>query len=255
MDPELLVLVAGAFLAGAVDAVVGGGGLIQVPLLFAALPAVSPPSLFGTNKISSIFGTSVAALRYARSVAMPWRIILPAVVAALFLSYLGAMTVAVLPREWLRPIILGLLIGVAVHVLRRPELGVEAADRAPRPSDPATAAGIGGALGFYDGFFGPGTGSFLIFLFVRVFGLDFLGASAAAKAVNWATNLGALLYFLPHGHALWSLGLAMAAFNIAGAWLGSHLALRHGSRFVRVVFLLVASVLIAKFAYDTIVAY
>jgi uncharacterized membrane protein YfcA len=255
MDPELLVLVAGAFLAGAVDAVVGGGGLIQVPLLFAALPAASAASLFGTNKISSIFGTSVAALRYARNVAMPWRIVLPAVAAALFLSYLGAMTVAVLPREWLRPIILGLLIGVALHVLRRPELGVEAADRAPRPSDPAAAAGIGGALGFYDGFFGPGTGSFLIFLFVRVFGLDFLSASAAAKAVNWATNLGALLYFLPHGHALWNLGLAMAAFNIAGAWVGSHLALRHGSRFVRVVFLLVASVLIAKFAYDTIAAY
>lgn len=255
MDPELLILVAGAFLAGAVDAVVGGGGLIQVPLLFAALPAASPASLFGTNKISSIFGTSVAALRYARNVAIPWRIVLPAVIAALFLSYLGAMTVALLPKQWLRPVILGLLIAVAIHVLRRPELGVKAADRAPRSSDPATAAGIGGALGFYDGFFGPGTGSFLIFLFVRVFGLDFLSASAAAKAVNWATNFGALLYFVPHGHAFWSLGLAMAAFNIAGAWLGSHLALRHGSRFVRVVFLLVASVLIAKFAYDTIAAH
>lgn len=255
MEPELLVLVAGAFLAGAVDAVVGGGGLIQVPLLFAALPAASPASLFGTNKISSIFGTSVAALRYARNVAIPWRIVLPAVIAALFLSYLGAMTVALLPKQWLRPVILGLLIAVAIHVLRRPELGVKAADRAPRSSDPATAAGIGGALGFYDGFFGPGTGSFLIFLFVRVFGLDFLSASAAAKAVNWATNFGALLYFLPHGHAFWSLGLAMAVFNIAGAWLGSHLALRHGSRFVRVVFLLVASVLIAKFAYDTIAAH
>jgi hypothetical protein len=255
MEPELLLLVAGAFLAGTVDAVVGGGGLIQVPLLFAALPAASPASLFGTNKISSIFGTGFAALRYARNVAIPWRIVLPAVIAALLLSYVGAMTVALLPRQWLRPIILGLLIAVAIHVLRRPDLGVKAAERPPRSSDPAAAAGIGGALGFYDGFFGPGTGSFLIFAFVRVFGLDFLSASAAAKAVNWATNLGALLYFLPHGHALWSLGLAMAAFNIAGAWLGSHLALRHGSRFVRMVFLLVASVLIAKFAYDTIAAY
>jgi uncharacterized membrane protein YfcA len=253
MEPELLmVVVAGAFLAGAVDAVVGGGGLIQVPLLFAALPAASAASLFGTNKISSIFGTGLAALRYARTVAIPWRIVLPAVVAALFLSYLGAMTVALLPKEWLRPIILGLLIGVAIHVLRRPDLGVKEVDRPPRPSDPAAAAGIGGALGFYDGFFGPGTGSFLIFLFVRVFGLNFLGASAAAKAVNWATNLGALLYFLPHGHALWRLGLAMAAFNIAGAWLGSHLALRHGSRFVRMAFLVVASILIARFAYDTV---
>jgi hypothetical protein len=254
MEPELLVLIAGAFLAGAVDAVVGGGGLIQVPLLFAALPSASPASLFGTNKISSIFGTSFAALRYARNVAIPWPIVLPAVAAALFLSYLGAMTVALLPKEWLRPIILGLLIGVAIHVLRRPDLGLKAAERQPRSSDPAAAAGIGGALGFYDGFFGPGTGSFLIFAFVRVFGLDFLSASASAKAVNLATNLGALLYFLPHGYALWSLGLAMAAFNIAGAWLGSHLALRYGSRFVRTAFLLVASVLIAKFAYDTIAA-
>ena len=100
MEPELLILVAGAFLAGAVDAVVGGGGLIQVPLLFAALPAASPASLFGTNKISSIFGTSVAALRYAQNVAIPWRIVLPSVIAALFLSYLGAMTVALLPKEW-----------------------------------------------------------------------------------------------------------------------------------------------------------
>ncbi len=251
---EWPILVIGAFVAGAVDAVVGGGGLIQVPLLFAALPSAMPASLFGTNKISSIFGTGFAALRYARRISMPWTIVVPAAAAAFALSYFGALTVALLPKEWLRPVILVLLILVAAHVLWHPDLGVLAVERTRRRGDPAVAAGIGMALGFYDGFFGPGTGSFLIFLFVRCFGLDFLKASAGAKVVNLATNLGALLFFLPHGHAFWTVGLAMAAFNMGGSWLGSHLALRHGNRFVRALFLAVASVLIARFAYDTFAA-
>jgi hypothetical protein len=251
---EWPILVIGAFVAGAVDAVVGGGGLIQVPLLFAALPSATPASLFGTNKISSIFGTGFAALRYARSISTPWAIVLPAAAAAFALSYFGALTVALLPKEWLRPVILVLLILVAGHVLWRPDLGQVPVERTRRRGDPAAAAGIGGALGFYDGFFGPGTGSFLIFLFVRVFGLDFLKASAGAKVVNLATNMGALLFFVPHGHIFWTVGLAMAAFNVGGSWLGSHLALRHGNRFVRAVFLAVASVLIARFAYDTFAA-
>jgi hypothetical protein len=250
---DWLPLCAGAFLAGLVDAVVGGGGLIQIPLLFNALPNAAPATLFGTNKMASVFGTGSAAWRYARRVAVPWRAVLPAAVSAFVLSYAGAMTVAILPPVLLRPVVLALLIAVAAYTYLRKDFG--AADRGWNhgPGDGLIAVLVGGLIGFYDGFFGPGTGSFLIFLFIRFFGLDFLQASAGAKVVNASTNVAALLYFGPHGNLIWPLGLAMALFNITGAVVGTNLALRHGAGFVRRVFLFMAVVLILKFAYDTVV--
>ncbi len=259
MSPEfplatLLFLLPAAFLAGCVDAVVGGGGLIQIPALFSALPAHSPATLFGTNKCASVFGTASAARRYARRVSMPWRTILPAASAAFAFSYLGAAAVAWLPREALRPLILLLLLGAAIHVWRRPDLGAFHRPRHRGVAEMLRASLLGAAIGFYDGFFGPGTGSFLIFLFVRGFGFDFLHASAAAKLVNVATNVAALAYFVPLGHWIPLLAVAMALCNVAGSLLGARLALRHGSGFVRRIFLLVVGALIARFAWDTFVA-
>lgn len=249
---EFMVLCAGAFLAGWVDAIVGGGGLIQVPLLFGALPGSSPATLFGTNKLSSVWGTAFAAWRYSRRIAVPWHLALPAAASAFAASYYGALTVALLPKEQLRPLILVLLIGVAVYTFRRKEFGVASAAAMQTGHEPLVAMAIGAAIGFYDGFFGPGAGSFLIFLFVRFLALDFLRASAAAKIVNVATNIAALLYFVPSGNVLWHFGIAMALFNVAGSLWGSHLVLRHGSGFVRKVFLSMAVALILKFAYDTV---
>lgn len=247
----LVLLLSGAFLAGFVDAIVGGGGLIQIPLLFGALPAQTPATLFGTNKASSVLGTGIAAWRYSRLVRIPWAAVLPAAGAAFVCSYFGAMTVAYLPREVLRPLILALLIAVAVYTFVRKDFGRIDQGRSHGLGDTLLALALGAVLGFYDGFFGPGTGSFLIFLFIRFFGLDFLRASASAKIVNAGTNLAALLFFAPHGQILLALGAGMAALNVSGALVGSHLAVRHGTGFVRQIFLLVVGVLIAKFGYDT----
>ena len=251
-DINLALLMAAALFAGFVDAVAGGGGLIQVPALLVAFPAESPATVFGTNKLASVFGTGNAALRYARRIALPWSIALPAAAAAFLFSFAGAMAMAWLPKAVVRPLVLGLLILVIAYTVMKPDFGTVSGSRLAPVKEKRRAFVTGATLGFYDGFFGPGAGSFLIFAFVRFFRLDFLHASSAAKVVNFATNAAALAYFIPSGHVLWMTGLAMAASNIAGAMLGARLALRHGSNFVRKVFIAVALVLIARLAYDTL---
>lgn len=248
---DLVLLCTAAFAAGMVDAVVGGGGLIQIPALFGVMPQAQPATVFGTNKLASIFGTASAAMRYAQRIDIPWRAALPAAAAAFLFSYFGAMTVAWLPKDWLRPLVLVLLVIVTLYTYARKDLGAIDQRRQHGVRDMVLALIFGGLIGFYDGFFGPGTGSFLIFLFVRLFGLDFLRASVSAKIVNAATNLSALIFFGTHGHVLLATGLAMAAFNVAGAQVGSHMAIRRGAGFVRRAFLAVAGVFILKFAWDT----
>lgn len=250
-EVDLIMLLAAALFAGFVDAVVGGGGLIQVPALLVALPAESPATVFGTNKLASIFGTGNAALRYARRIALPWGIALPAAIAAFVFSFAGAAAVAWLPKDVVRPLVLALLVVVMIYTVVKPNFGAVAGERLATHPERRLALLAGAVLGFYDGFFGPGAGSFMIFAFVRFFRLDFLHASGAAKVVNFSTNAAALAYFVPSGHVLWITGLAMALFNIAGALLGARLALRHGSGFVRGVFIVVAALLIARLGYDT----
>jgi uncharacterized membrane protein YfcA len=225
--------------------------LIQIPALFAVYPAESAATLFGTNKCASVVGTANATWRYARQVKMPWRTILPAAVAAFILSYAGAAAVAWLPKDAVRPLILILLIGAAIYTLRRKDFGQVHQPAHSGHKELIYAILLGGLIGFYDGFFGPGTGSFLIFLFVRFFGFDFLHASAGAKVVNVATNLAALAYFVPNGYVIALLAALMAIANVSGSIAGTALALKHGSSFVRKVFLILVGVLIVKFAWDT----
>lgn len=246
-DPLLLGAV--AFFAGMVDAVVGGGGLIQVPVLLGHFPQVALPTLFGTNKVSSIAGTGAALWRFARAVPIPWRVVLPASITALAGAWIGAAIVAWLPREAMKPLVLVLMVAVAIQTFRRKDFG-HAASRDLVPADRPRAIAFGGAMGVYDGFFGPGTGSLLIFGFVRIFGMDLLQASASAKVINAATNVSAIAFFASHGPLMWSAGLLMAACNLAGAQVGTWLALRRGTGFVRKVFLAVVVVLIAKLAWD-----
>jgi len=248
---QLAVLAIAAVFAGFIDSVVGGGGLIQIPAIFSVLPRELPATLFGTNKIASVFGTANAAWRYSRRVNMPWGTTLPAAGAAFACSYLGAMSVAFLPRELLRPLILFLLIGAAAYTFWKKDFGALHRPQHAGRQEFMFALGVGGAIGFYDGFFGPGTGSFLIFLFIRFFGFDFLHASAASKVVNVATNLAAISFFVPNGFYLPLVALIMAVLNIVGSVIGTQLALRHGSGFVRKVFLFVVCALILKFAWDT----
>ena len=248
---QLAVLAGGALFAGLIDSMVGGGGLVQIPALFTVLPKEAPATLFGTNKIASVFGTANAAWRYSRRVAMPWGTTLPAAIAAFVFSYLGAMAVAWAPRELLRPLILILLVASAAYTFWRKDFGIVHRPQHAGRSELVYALLVGGAIGFYDGFFGPGTGSFLIFLFIRFFGFDFLHASAASKVVNVATNLAAISFFLPNGYVLPVLAVLMAVLNVVGSLIGTHLALRHGSALVRKVFLVVVGTLIVKFAWDT----
>jgi uncharacterized membrane protein YfcA len=251
MGLDLALLLTLAFLAGLLDAVVGGGGLIQIPALFGYLPQAPPATVFGTNKIASIAGTGTAALRFARHVPIRWGAALPAAASAFAFSFLGARTVTLLPPEVIRPLVLVLLVAMAAFTALRKDFGSVHAPRHEGSAERLYAVLLGGAIGFYDGFFGPGTGTFLVFLFVRFFGFDFLGASAASKVVNVATNAAALLYFGFTGNILYLVGIPMALCNVLGAVAGSRLAIRRGSGFVRWVFLAVVSVLILKFAWES----
>jgi uncharacterized protein len=251
MEFNWFILAPAAFFAGMVDAVVGGGGLIQIPVLLSQFTHTAIPTLFGTNKVSSIAGTGAAMWRFARAVPIPWAVVLPASAAALVGAWLGAAVVAWLPREAMRPLVLVLMLAVAVYTFRRKDFG-HAATRELRPADRWRGVALGLVIGFYDGFFGPGTGSFLIFGFVRLFGMDFLRASASAKVINAATNLSAIAFFASHGPLLWTVGLVMAACNLAGAQVGTFLALHRGTAFVRKAFLAMVTVLIAKMAWDMV---
>lgn len=249
---DVLVLCAFALLAGTVDAVVGGGGLVQLPALLVVLPQAPVVSLLGTNKLASIVGTSSAAAHYLRSTRVDVRTAATMAVAAFVGSGAGALVATSVDGDVLEPLVLGALVGVFGYTLRRPALGeVERLRLTPRLQR-AVAVGGGAVIGFYDGIAGPGTGSFLVFLLVGAVGLSFLHASATAKVVNTATNAAALLLFALGGHVLWAVGAAMAGCNLLGAQLGARLAIRHGSRLVRRVFLVVVSVLIARLAWEVL---
>jgi uncharacterized membrane protein YfcA len=247
---SFVIVTVSAFLAGCIDAIAGGGGLIQLPALLAVCPDAPLAGLFGTNKFASVWGTGRAAASYARHVRLPWRALAAAVAAAAVGSCGGAWLATRVPDEWLRITVPALLLLVLVSTLRHKQLGTVHAPRYAGGAEAAVAAAGAAAIGFYDGLFGPGTGSFLVFLFVRVLGYDFLHASAAAKAVNIATNLAALAVFVPGGHIRWPLAVAMAVANVAGSGVGTQLALRRGSGLVRAVFIAVVSALLLKTGYD-----
>lgn len=247
---ELLLLCAFAFFAGLVDAVAGGGGLIQVPALFAFVPSIPPATLLGTNKLSSIAGTTAALLRYQRTIPIDWRGLKLALIVAAPAAVLGAWAVSRIPGDWLRPVVLILLILVSGYTLVSRKLGLEPAQGQSHACSPAPfCAGIG----FYDGFFGPGAGAFLVFGLVRWFRRGFLQAAAETKAINLATNAGALTYFALSGQLNYRLGLVMAVANLLGGYAGAAAAVKQGAVFVRAVFLWVLGALILKVAWDTII--
>lgn len=250
---ELLLTAAASLLAGFVDAIVGGGGLILVPALFAILPNTHPATLFGINKSASVWGTGLATIQYARRVQMHWHALVPAAFCGLLGAFGGAWAVTVTSPTFLRKLLPFVLLGVLLYTLAKKQLGQHHAPRLGRRAGTLAASAIGLVLGFYDGFFGPGTGSFLVFLFVRGLGYDFLHASAAAKLVNTFTNLSALTLFAIKGHVWWHYAAALAVANVAGSLLGTRLALRHGAGFVRGVFILVVTALILKTGYDAFV--
>jgi len=252
---ELLALCLLSAIAGFIDSVVGGGGLIQLPGLFLILPSnvsASVPAVFGTNKLASICGTTTAAVQYSRRVQLPWATVLPAALVALLFSFLGARTVSVLNPAVLRPLILILLVITALITYARKDFGNVHAPRLTHGIHLLAAIIAGAVIGFYDGFFGPGTGTFLIFIFIGIFGFDFLTASASAKVVNAATNLAAVSYFASTNQIWYRYAIPMGASNIAGALIGSRMAVLKGNRFVRGFFLVIVAALIMRLGYDLV---
>lgn len=247
---EWLVITAASLLAGFVDAIVGGGGLVMVPALFAAFPAAPPATLLGTNKAASVWGTAMASWQYSRRVQIRWRSMLPAAGAGFVGSFAGAWAVTVMSTDFLRKLLPLVLLGVLVYTLAKKELGRHHAPRFFGGTEIGVASLIGVLIGFYDGFFGPGTGSFFVFLFVRLLGYDFLNASASAKLLNCATNIAAIALFAAKGHVWWHFAVTLAVANVVGSLLGTHMALKHGTGFVRGIFIVVVGALILKTGYD-----
>lgn len=245
----LALLLAAAFAAGWVDAVVGGGGLLQLPALL-LLPGITPVQALATNKLASVFGTATSSVSYYRSVRPGLRTALPMAAVALLGSFGGASVAAYLPAQVFKPIIVAALIAVALITLFKPAMGAVTRLKHRGSRHVVLAGATGAAIGFYDGMLGPGTGTFLVIALVGLLGYDFLMASAQAKIVNFATNLGALLFFIPLGAVLWPLGLLMGAANVAGSLLGSRMAIARGARFVRALFLVIVAVLIVKLGFD-----
>jgi len=248
MDFFLVTLA--SLLAGFVDAIVGGGGLILLPALFATYPGAPAATLLGTNKSASIWGTAFASVQYARRVDMRWRAMLPAMGLSFTGALAGAWLVTLVATDFLRKLLPAVLLLVLIYTLMKKELGRSHAPRFAGRQELLAAGAVGLCIGFYDGFFGPGTGSFFVFLLVRWLGYDFLHASAGAKLLNLSSNLAALILFAFKGHVWWHFALTLALANVAGSLLGTRLALRHGAGFVRGVFIVVVGVLILKTGYD-----
>lgn len=248
-DPTLTVLALlglAALTAGFVDAVVGGGGLIQLPALLLGLPGASPVQILATNKIASVCGTTASSATYYRRTRPDPRTFGPLMALALTGSFVGALAASQIPREAFEPIVLVALVVVGAYVLLRPKLGAETDLRFAGHRHLAAAMVVGFVIGLYDGILGPGTGSFFVIALVGLMGYDFLQASAKARLANLATNVGALLLFIPTGAVLWEVGLLMGACNLLGGYVGARTAVARGAKFVRVFFIVVVSAFVVR---------
>ena len=246
----MFILLPLTFVAAMLNASVGGGGLVLIPGMFALYPSAIPASLFATEKCAGVTGLSTAAYQFSRQIKLPWRLLGMAACAAFFGAHLGARAIAILPSAWIKPFVIVLLIVMLFYTWFRPDFGKQDAYIPISRNDLIRGLLIGTAIGFYEGFFGPGAGSFLIFLFVRVFHFDFMRATACAKVVNTATNLGALAYFIPAGLVMFHLAIPMAVAMISGSIAGSHLAMKGGNHWLRRLFLILVLSLLTKLVVD-----
>ena len=250
MDTVFITLASA--LAGFIDASVGGGGLVLVPALFATYPSALPATLLGTNKSASVWGTLFSAWRFQQQIPLQWRALRFGALCALLGACAGAYTLTLLSPQLLRQALPVLLLAVLIYTLKNKQLGQAHQPRFSGRTQMWSMGVCAAVMGFYDGFFGPGTGSLLVFVLVRWLGFDFLQASAHSKVLNLASNMAALAWLGWQGHVLWAIFLPIALANIAGSWLGTRMALRHGTGYVRWLFILVVSALLLKTARDAL---
>ncbi len=246
----VLLLAVLSFIGGFIDAVVGGGGLIVIPGLLINFPNAPLATLFGTNKIAALSGTSVAAYQYAKRIKFNYSLLLVAAFFSAVASFTGAKIVSYINVATLKPVILVILIAIAVYTFLKKDLGKIKTKTLSFNKQLIYGALIGLVVGFYDGFFGPGTGSFFVLGFVVVLGFEFVEASAYSKIVNCVTNISALVVFIRNGNYMLELAILMAICNITGNVIGAKLALKKGNSFVRVIFLVIVSLMIVRYAYD-----
>jgi uncharacterized protein len=246
----IISLIMLSFVAGFIDAVVGGGGLIQIPALLISLPKTPLPTIFGTNKIAALAGTSISALQYSKRIKFNYKLLITISICAGLASFLGAKVVSFINVNTLKPVILVVLILIAVYTFLKKDLGSVQTKNLSFDKQLIYGALIGIIVGFYDGFFGPGTGSFFVLGFVVILGFEFVQASAYSKVINCMTNISALLVFIKQGNYILELAIIMSVCNITGNLIGTRLALKKGNTFVRTIFLLIVTFMILRYGYD-----
>jgi uncharacterized membrane protein YfcA len=250
MTNEIIILCLAAFVAGFIDAIVGGGGLIQTPATLITLPQYQVATLLGTTKIPSFTGTSIAAFQYAKRIQVQWKMLAIMSSIAFAAAFAGSVCVSLVSNQFMKPIIFCILIAVAIYTYTKKDFGNAAVKTITAKKELLYTSFFALIIGFYDGFIGPGAGSFLVMFFIAVLGYDFLKASAHAKFVNLATNAGSILFFSGSGHILYQYALPMAVCNVIGSFFGARLAILKGNKFIRIFFLLVVAGTIIRFGYD-----
>ncbi|MBF0299109.1 MAG: TSUP family transporter [Oligoflexia bacterium] len=251
LDDICLMLI--AFAAGFIDASAGGGGIIQVPGIMLFAPALTIPEVFATNKFASVWGTSIACLKFIKEKKVPWNLIVWGIPFALIASFFGANCVSSFDKNLIRPFVITLLIFVIIYSIFAKKFIKQHQSKINNKNILIALVIIfSSVIGFYDGIFGPGTGSFLIFLFVTFLGCLFLEANAGAKVINLLTNIGAIIYFLLYGNIHFILGIKLAIFNMFGGYLGAKIAIKYGNQYVRLMFIIISSALIIKLIIDSI---
>ena len=251
MEHYILVLLCiAAFLAGFVDAIVGGGGLIQTPMGLILLPNLPVANVVGSLKIPSFSGTFFAALQYLEKIEMNWKLLLIMMTLAIPSAFAGSTLLTHVSNDFMKPLLLVILSLLVVYTFAKKNFGQHTDKSHSSAQQILYAVLISFFIGFYDGFIGPGTGSFLVLAFITLLGFDFLQASANAKMVNLATNFGSITLFVIKGKIIWSIAIPMAICNAAGGFIGAKLAISKGNKFIRIFFLIVVIGTLIRFGYD-----
>ena len=246
----LVLLCVAAFAAGFIDAIVGGGGLIQTPMGLILLPNLPVSTVIGTLKIPAFSGTSFAVYQYLKKVDMNWKLLCIMMLLALPSAFLGSTLLTYVSNDFMKPLLLVVLSFLVIYTYAKKNFGEHIEKNHPPRTQILNAIGISFIVGLYDGFIGPGTGSFLVVAFIAIMGFDFLHASANAKMVNLATNFGSIFLFILKGKIIWAIALPMAASNALGGWIGAKLAINKGNSFIRIFFLIVVIGTLIRFSYD-----
>ena len=251
METYLLILLCiAAFFAGFVDAIVGGGGLIQTPVALIVLPNLAVSTIIGSLKIPAFSGTSFAARQYLKKVDMNWKLLFIMALVAFCFAFLGSNLLTLVSNDFMKPVLLVVLSLIAIYTFTKKNFGIHQEKNLSPKKQLVLAMLMSSCIGFYDGFIGPGTGSFLVLGFVAILGFDFLHASANAKMVNLATNFGSICLFILKGKIIWAIAIPMAICNAIGGWVGAKLAIKKGNGFIRIFFLLVVIGTLIRFGYD-----